>query len=76
MGRLIENTIKILSALKDGIITKKDCEMLSDEKLLELIENNIPKEKLTIKIMDSNEAGEMITLETIEVDINANNVKS
>jgi hypothetical protein len=75
MGRLIENTIKILSALKDGIITKKDCEMLSDEKLLELIENNIPKEKLTIKIMDSNEAGEMITLETIEVDINANNVK-
>jgi hypothetical protein len=75
MGRLIENTIKILSALKDGIITKKDCEMLSDEKLLELIENNIPKEKLTIKIMDRNEAGEMITLETIEVDINANNVK-
>jgi hypothetical protein len=75
MGRLIENTIKILSALKDGIITKKDCEMLSDEKLLELIENNIPKEKLTIKIMDRNEAGEMITLETIEVDINANNVE-
>jgi hypothetical protein len=75
MGRLIENTIKILSALKDGIITKKDCEMLSDEKLLELIENNIPKEKLTIKIMDRNEAGEMITVETIEVDINANNVE-
>ena len=75
MGRLMENTIKILSALKDGIITKKDCEMLSDEKLLELIENNNPKEKLTIKIMDRNEAGEMITLETIEVDINANNVK-
>jgi hypothetical protein len=75
MGRLIENTIKILSALKDGIITKKDCEMLSDEKLLELIENNIPKEKLTIKIMERNEAGEMITVETIEVDINANNVE-
>ena len=75
MGRLIENTIKILSALKDGIITKKDCKMLSDEKLLELIENNIPKEKLTIKIMERNEAGEMITVETIEVDINANNVE-
>lgn len=75
MGRLLENTIKILSALKDGIITKKDCEMLSDEKLLELIENNIPKEKLTIKIMDRNQAGEVYTKETIEVDINVNNVK-